>query len=261
MKNANNFLDMRIIILLPLIFIICACGEVNEKSSAEIAPAMETTATKAAKGDSYSYPYVDWSTFKTHSEKVAACEIPNSVLKDISTEGLVETCMNYPFLFDAYAFDSPVKGLRTVASRSNGFKELLRRNDNCEYVFKYLLDNDVRNVNYSSLTGAEEGGLLLRYYLCEYLLSFEEVLENADAELMKDIAIFAEEVMRDKESDVSHHALIGLSSSAYLSVVALTKNKPVTKAMDATLEKFFNDGLLMNIEEYNSIKQSLKALR
>ena len=57
--------------------------------------------------EAYQYPIVpgtaEWASFKTRMEKVAACQIPESILKNMTTEALVETVMNYPLLVDIFA--------------------------------------------------------------------------------------------------------------------------------------------------------------
>ena len=66
---------------------------------------------------SFEYPAIQWSAFDTHEQKVAACEIPDSILPNIPTEESVEICMEYPLFFDVYAFDSPLRGIKKVVSQ------------------------------------------------------------------------------------------------------------------------------------------------
>lgn len=99
---------------------------------------------------SFEFPDIQWAAFDTHEQKLAACEIPDSVLSGISTEELVRICMEYPLIFDAYAFNSPLVGIKKVCSRFNGFKELMKRTDNCFYIFKYLKEKDIRNIDFAA---------------------------------------------------------------------------------------------------------------
>ena len=252
---------MRKLLYLSFIFLIFACRENTATDEASVVAEGGDMVTRSMTGDSYVYPVIDWSAYRTNAEKVAACEMPDSILSGISTERLVEACMNYPMLFDAYAFDSPLQGLRIVASRFNGFRELMSRNDNCKFVFKYLKDNDVRNINFTSLTSVEEGDLMLRYSLCEYFLSFEEVLKNANPELAQEIVTFAREVLNGKESAIEHHALLGLSSSTYLLASTLAGGKTQTRAAGTTtLAKFLEDGVLTNMASYQEVKNACRAM-
>ena len=85
----------------------------------------------------FEFPVIQWEILETHEQKLAACEIPDSILSKIPTKDLVEICMKYPLLLDAYAFNTPLQGIKTVISRFNGFKELMNRKDNCIYIFDF----------------------------------------------------------------------------------------------------------------------------
>ena len=56
----------------------------------------------------FDFPTIQWEMFETHEQKLAACEIPDSILPKIPTKDLVEICMKYPLLLDAYAFNTPM---------------------------------------------------------------------------------------------------------------------------------------------------------
>lgn len=79
----------------------------------------------------------EWEQFTTHSEMVQACQIPNDVLKLISTQDLLKLCLNYPLQFDFYAYNTVDEGLRAVLSQFNGLQELISR-PNC---FEVLVNN------------------------------------------------------------------------------------------------------------------------
>jgi hypothetical protein len=204
---------------------------------------------------SFDFPDIQWAALDTHEQKVAACEIPDSILSDIPTEELVGICMKYPLILDAYAFNSPLLGIKKVLFRFNGFKELMKRADNCFYIFKYLKENDVRDVNFASLTYVEEGRGLLVYSLGEYMLSFENILKNADGNLKKEIISFAYDILSNKESDSKHYALNGLASSLHLWASALSNDKMQARNTDAIIDNFLETGVILSQEEYLKIKQ------
>ncbi len=43
-----------------------------------------------------------WAAFTTGQQMVDACQIPEDVLSQLSTEALAETCMNYPLYSNIY---------------------------------------------------------------------------------------------------------------------------------------------------------------
>ena len=96
----------------------------------------------AAPTDAYDFPIKpgteEWKAFRTHVEMLNACQIPDSVLKDMSTAGLVETVSNYPLLVDMWAYNDVQIGFEAVASHFNGIPELISREDAAtELISKY----------------------------------------------------------------------------------------------------------------------------
>lgn len=83
--------------------------------------------------DAYDFPIRPgmpaWATLKTHDDMLAATQVPTAILHAMSTEGLVETCLAYPLLFEIDLYSSPQGGFEAVSARFNGLQELLRRSD------------------------------------------------------------------------------------------------------------------------------------
>jgi hypothetical protein len=54
--------------------------------------------------DVYDFPLKqgskEWTQIESVEKRIAALQLPEAVLKKISTEGLLETCLNYPYLID-----------------------------------------------------------------------------------------------------------------------------------------------------------------
>ena len=90
-------------------------------------------ANDSAIAGAYEYPVKPgtdaWRAFTTHEEMLKACQIPESTLRAISTEGLVETVLNYPLYNDVLAYNSPQQGFDAISSEFNGIMELLNRKD------------------------------------------------------------------------------------------------------------------------------------
>jgi hypothetical protein len=83
--------------------------------------------------DAYDFPVkpetAAWKAFTTHDEMLKACQIPESILRTMSTAGLVETVLNYPLLGEMKAYNSIQQGFDAVAVQFNGLPELLNRKD------------------------------------------------------------------------------------------------------------------------------------
>jgi hypothetical protein len=123
---------------LALVFMtlmVAACTQQAEPHpSTPPTPTPNTTSTHSSNtSDAYDFPIKPgtdaWRAFNSHQEMLNACQIPESILQNMSTSGLVETVMNYPLLSDMLAFDNIQEGFNSVASSFNGLSTLLQRND------------------------------------------------------------------------------------------------------------------------------------
>jgi hypothetical protein len=70
-----------------------------------------------------------WKAFKTQVEKLNACQVPDTLLKQMSTKALVMTCISYPLSGNFFVYDDFQMGFQRVSSRFNGLAELLKRTD------------------------------------------------------------------------------------------------------------------------------------
>lgn len=95
----------------------------------------------------YSYPVVpgtsEWLSLKSHVEKIQACQIPEEILRNLSTEDLLETVLNYPLLVDMLVWNTPEEGYFEVQSQFNGLQELSKRSDVLQSLM--LRKDDARN--------------------------------------------------------------------------------------------------------------------
>lgn len=252
---------------LKALFLICTftligygCKDVIADSSTKDV-ATEKVTTRASLGErTFVFPPIQWESFDTHEQKLAACQIPDSLLNKISTTELVQICMEYPLLFDAFAFDTPLKGLKVVASRFNGFQELMKRKDNCLRIFNYLMDKDIRSIDFTGLSLEEEGRIVLNHMLCEYLLSFDDILTNATNEIKNEITRYAYNVMENKENRKQHFALGDLSSTTYLCVKALNGNPVQTRTAHSEPDDFLDTGMFQDREQYQEMKRYCQTL-
>lgn len=71
----------------------------------------------------------EWSNFIDYESKVNACQIPEIVLKTLSTEELFNLVLEYPLLNNIYVFNDVDEGIKRLFDNFNGIRELaLRKN-------------------------------------------------------------------------------------------------------------------------------------
>jgi len=171
---------------------------------------------------SYEYPVrtssAEWKSLKDRSERVEVCQIPNTILKKLTTKQLLETCLHYPFMVDILAFNDVQMGFTKVASEFNGLQEFLRRKDNARALLDCYSKINPNSIHDSSL-GREKGFFLLKMTYIEILLSQEEVLTNF-SDVTKIIAL--EELVSKYEEK---KAISYYKGNFFSSVLARSLNK------------------------------------
>ena len=128
----------------------------------------------------YDYPIKpgtsEWSQFDDHAEMVDACQIPEDVLKTMSTDALIETVLNYPLLDDIYAYDTFQEGFDAVSEHFNGLLELLNRGDaGSELLAKYQGMDVTTDAN--TVTSKWGPGALVKHFYteCPYYYSSSNI--------------------------------------------------------------------------------------
>ena len=80
-------------------------------------------------GEGYLFGY--WQQHKdeaqTGEELVAMCNVPDDLLKNMSTANLAWTCFNHPYNTSWPAYNNPYEGMIGLIRRFNGYNELMRR--------------------------------------------------------------------------------------------------------------------------------------
>ncbi|MDP2866366.1 MAG: hypothetical protein Q8O90_08995, partial [Elusimicrobiota bacterium] len=85
-------------------------------------------------GGAYEFPIKpgmkEWKALSSYAEMLKACQLPEPLLRKMSTAGLIETVLNYPlYMLTILAYDSMQQGFNALAGRFNGVAELLERKD------------------------------------------------------------------------------------------------------------------------------------
>lgn len=103
----------------------------------------------------YEYPIVpgtdEWKQLDTHVKMLEACQIPEEILENLTTQALVETVMNYPLLVEMFAYDTAEAGYQAVYNNFNGLRELQERSDAIECLEEYANTIEMQEDSYSVL--------------------------------------------------------------------------------------------------------------
>ena len=82
------------------------------------------------------YAYIYWHEHKaeaqTGDELLAMCNVPEDLLKNMSTPNLAKTCFKHPYNFIWTTYNNAYDGILSVMNRFNGYEELMKRRSGAE---------------------------------------------------------------------------------------------------------------------------------
>lgn len=212
-------------------------------------------------GQVYVFPVLQgtaqWKSFKTHQEMLKACQIPENILKNMSTADLIQTCLNYPLIGDVYAYSNVKNGIENISKQFNGFAELFTRNDNfnslmSEFEQSRLILNDNLVSNKSD---AEKGKIMLIFAIIESFLSFDAVLSKSDYNQKRQLAGIADEILNYKLKNRDKFGGLSITSTAFMLGKTLQKMNKFSKITPNT-EKFLNNNIIADNSVVSEIVQT-----
>ena len=154
--------------------------------------------------DVYEFPVKqgtdEWGQFETIEKRIAALQIPDAILEKISTEGLLETCLYFPYLTDMFFYNNYQNGFEGLMAEFNGFRELFKRRELPNVLLqKYRsLTEDVKDI--SSQNNVEQGMFSFRHFALEFMLAQDVVLKNLSEEQEKQLLLLSLEHKKIKRS-------------------------------------------------------------
>lgn len=155
---------------LLIMALIClhAFGQINERATA------------------FEFPFqpgdAQWKSFSSPQERIAALQIPEAKLKTISTNNLLNVCLDFPYSMDMLAYDYPEVGFDAICKEFNGYRELLTRQDLADALLKKCeaIPDVIESIlNKDELT---KGDYSFKCYILFYMMGIDEVTSSLDAE-------------------------------------------------------------------------------
>ena len=149
----------------------------------------------------------EWKELDGKEEMLAVCQLPDKLLKKLSTYELLKLTEEYPMLGDIYAADTTKEGFRNLVDSFNGLRELLSREDCLEVVcgeYKNLTFPEKCAISYSECETEEEKVALFNEILHnDELLKIE--VEDSKSLLVCDLL---EMIMLDKTTEENVETLL-----------------------------------------------------
>jgi hypothetical protein len=130
----------------------------------------------------------EWKKIENNEGMVKACQIPEKILVSLPTEELTDICLQYPLLYDVFAFDNLNNGLDKLFSDFNGIRELYKRKNFSGSLVKRYVQ---KIQNFSFLDGEtsdlEKGYFIISVSALEVLLSRIECPESTEKDVQREI--------------------------------------------------------------------------
>ena len=212
-KNIHRLFSITLIFLALLTFITVVAPVTN---------ADQDIASKAT--DAYDFPIkfgdTEWETLESHDAMLEACQVPESILKGMSTTGLVETVLNYPLYEDMFAYNRLQDGFDAVVARFNGLQELLGRKDAGVEVLAVYHDMDPTAI-VESWTSVDKGKFAVDFHSIEILLSQDAILDDLTKMQIDQLLDEALKKSQGKAAYPEIYGWTGLESTAMLAGRAL----------------------------------------
>jgi hypothetical protein len=152
--------------------------------------------------DAYDYPIRpgtdEWRKLHNMVEKYQVCQIPEDILKNMSTLGLVETVLDYPNLFLYTAYNDMQYGFDVLVANFNGLQELYNRKDAGSEILNIFLKMYPAAIN-EEWTDIQKGGYAFSFLNIEMLLMQESILDNlipTEHQLLIDRAVLNQQQMK-----------------------------------------------------------------
>ena len=170
------------------------------------------------------YGTPEWAKLKTFEERLNAYNIPDSLLKIMTTEDLVNTCLAYPDRILITSRDNLQTGYNFIRSVFNGFRELEKRPD----IFKELL-KIYQKMNPEEITGFitlfEQGKFSYQFTFIEVNISQREILKYATKDDLIKLIQSALNNYEKKNNLINYYSLFGLSTTCFILGRALEQSK------------------------------------
>ena len=155
--------------------------------------------------DKYEFPDISWMTDWEQypnliQERLKALQVHENVLETISTKGLLETCLEYPYLLNIFVLNDYQTGFNSLVRQFNGYSELLQRPDLITVLIeKYaVIGDEVPEIQ------SRKGLFSYRHFVLEFILTQDVVVENLNEEQVKTLVLlsFENKELKNNNPDI-----------------------------------------------------------
>ena len=181
-----------------------------------------------------------------YTQKVGRLQIPESTLKQMTTEALVETCINYPLFPVITSFSDLQEGFNRVSIDFNGFAELYSRPDAGKAIlnrYKSYKLEDLKTISDSE----SRGKYVFKLAFCELLIAQTALIDKFDKDNLTELMAVGYEKLTEKSrlniSTFNRQFSLLVMGKA---LVKVDSRESADFKNDADLQGFFSSAVLKN---------------
>ena len=165
---------------------------------------------------SFEYPFkqgsAKWKAYKTASDRIAALQIPKEILGKLTTDELIDICLDYPYLSDMFAYSNFDMGFKQMCAKFNGFGELLGREDIAEVLLTRYEKIPQVGVLWTKRGNEEKGFFSLRIFIITYLLGSENVYKCMNNNQLQRLTSSTDNNLKKMGNDTELYGTMGLGA-------------------------------------------------
>ena len=149
--------------------------------------------------DEYEYPITvsdsEWGKLECLEDKIAVCRIDEKILKQMTNEALVNSIIEYPFLYDLFLYQDYETAVEKFEDICDAYRELLNRNE-AKDILLDVLNNRVSTLS-EKITADDEVLNEVLSLLILYQNDFVETITYDEIKRVSDISKLVEFVNRE----------------------------------------------------------------
>ena len=205
---------------------------------------------------SYDYPIKPgsdkWKRFKTHDEMIDSTQIPNSILSEMSTKNLIESCLNYPLALEFLAFPNYKVGYQSTFKKFSGYSELILRSDVGKIFLPYIHSLDINSIKNQS-SQSDKGRFVYNSSLIELMITDSIVLSTLNQIELNNLLKELRKRLEIKIKYSEYYGNFGIYISAYSLSQVLMQMNIINTTTDKDILLFAKEMQLLDPKVLNSI--------
>lgn len=173
----------------------------------------------AQKAISWDFPVrpgtLEWNNLNSYQERLNAYNIPQSILKTITTKELIKACLNYPEYRLVFTRNDLQLGFNYISTKFNGFKELESRNDAGKVLLELYSEYDPEGFDQNS-SDLEIGRYIVRFTYIELLMAQHGILKNFTDTEINELTHQCVNKYNAKKKQQAYYGIVGLKTTALI---------------------------------------------